>query len=689
MLRSAPVTLLGLRPLMPQALRWKLLPLVFVLALGAAACAEPPTATVNLGSGVRFLPEVADSLNDAGRYPSIVTNPDGLPVVAYFGFEEKLEPGEVPVTRPVGSPSIPGVFLATVSEQGFWTRGAIAIEQEIPNVPIAFDPAFVPSVANLTPDKVTGLAMVADGDTYHAVWGSDAGVYYATGSLDPATTTQAVVTQVTKTPGFGPSIALVGGEPWIAFYSSTSSKGTVQLAAPNGDSWSNDTIAEAAGCDTCRTAVIDGANGPVVAYSNGGAGVQVATNDGENGWVSFEVDDAESTAVTVGEGLSGVATEDGFALSFYERDEVAVGTFKDPGNGAFGTVGKVAEGSATEAGAATSLAIDADGTIYTAWVDASDGVVFATGEAGSSEPIDTGTSTVDGAFPSIAVNEDGSVTYLAWYATTEADLLVGGYGAFEDVPFAEPSPTPTGPITTPPPSNGTGCTQVQNGRVAVVAQGIAFTEGDCIQATAGAPFSIEFDNRDESTQHNIEIFAGEEPTGDTVFSGDLVTGPDKATYDVPALDAGTHAFNCVVHPTTMIGSIEVAEGGGGGGQGGGGGGQGGGGGGGGQGGGGGGQGGGGGGATVTVTASGIAFDTSTIDLPANQPSTIHFVNEDNATQHNIAIYPSADDLANPLFRGELLTGPGEIDYAVDPLEAGKYYFHCDVHPTMNGTVNVS
>ncbi len=80
--------------------------------------------------------------------------------------------------------------------------------------------------------------------------------------------------------------------------------------------------------------------------------------------------------------------------------------------------------------------------------------------------------------------------------------------------------------------------------------------------------------------------------------------------------------------------------------------------------------GGGGSPTATVTASGIAFDTSTIDLPANQPSTIHFVNEDNGTQHNIAIYPSADDLANPLFRGDLLTGPGETDYAVDPLEAG-------------------
>ena len=151
MLRSAPVTLLGLRPLMPQALRWKLPPLAVVLALGAAACAEPPTATVNLGSGVRFLPEVADSLNDAGRYPSIVTNPDGLPVVAYFGFEETLEEGEVPISRPVGSPSIPGVLLAGLSDQGYWTRGAIAIADQIPNVSIAFNPAFEPSVADLTP----------------------------------------------------------------------------------------------------------------------------------------------------------------------------------------------------------------------------------------------------------------------------------------------------------------------------------------------------------------------------------------------------------------------------------------------------------------------------------------------------------------------------------------------------------
>ena len=100
---------------MPHATRWKRSLLVFVLAVVAAACAEPSAPQVSLGSGVRFLPQVADSLADVGRNPAVVTNADGLPVVAYFGLKEQLAKGEVPVARPVIAPSLPGILLATVS----------------------------------------------------------------------------------------------------------------------------------------------------------------------------------------------------------------------------------------------------------------------------------------------------------------------------------------------------------------------------------------------------------------------------------------------------------------------------------------------------------------------------------------------------------------------------------------------
>jgi plastocyanin len=41
-----------------------------------------------------------------------------------------------------------------------------------------------------------------------------------------------------------------------------------------------------------------------------------------------------------------------------------------------------------------------------------------------------------------------------------------------------------------------------------------------------------------------------------LFTGDLVSGPKKIVYQVPALEQGTYFFRCDVHPT-MTGTFVV------------------------------------------------------------------------------------------------------------------------------------
>ncbi len=198
----------------------------------------------------------------------------------------------------------------------------------------------------------------------------------------------------------------------------------------------------------------------------------------------------------------------------------------------------------------------------------------------------------------------------------------------------------------------------------LVAKNVAF-DTTSLTAPADKPFAIAFDNQDSGVQHDVQIFDNEARSGTPVFDGKIITGVAKITYDVQALSAGTYYFHCVVHPTTMKGTLEVkpAPAGGGGTPA------------------------GGGGATVTVIAQNLQFDTSTIDLPGNAPSTIHFENDDPGVQHNLAIFTDSS-LSDRLFTGALVTGPGVADYQILPLAPGSYYFHCDVHPTMNGKVSV-
>lgn len=122
---------------------------------------------------------------------------------------------------------------------------------------------------------------------------------------------------------------------------------------------------------------------------------------------------------------------------------------------------------------------------------------------------------------------------------------------------ASPSPSghgmPSVGMGTVPPTvvAESGCTQLDGGRVTVVAEGLAF-DTDCIAAPAGWGFVIVFENRD-GAPHNIVI---EDAAGATVFDGQNATG-ETVGYTIPPLDAGEYVFHCHVHPD-MRGVIRVS-----------------------------------------------------------------------------------------------------------------------------------
>ncbi len=89
---------------------------------------------------------------------------------------------------------------------------------------------------------------------------------------------------------------------------------------------------------------------------------------------------------------------------------------------------------------------------------------------------------------------------------------------------------------------------------AVRAKDLAF-DVSTLNAPADTPFQIVFTNDDAGVPHNVAIHK-DSPTGVEVWRGQIITGTAKATYDVPALPAGSYAFVCSVHPN-MIGTLTV------------------------------------------------------------------------------------------------------------------------------------
>ena len=86
---------------------------------------------------------------------------------------------------------------------------------------------------------------------------------------------------------------------------------------------------------------------------------------------------------------------------------------------------------------------------------------------------------------------------------------------------------------------------------------------------------------------------------------------------------------------------------------------------------------------TTVVAKDIAYQPTSLTIPAATATAITFDNQD-AAPHNIAI---KDASGAQVFKGEIVTQT-KVTYNVDALPAGTYGFWCEVHPNMTGTMTV-
>ena len=177
---------------------------------------------------------------------------------------------------------------------------------------------------------------------------------------------------------------------------------------------------------------------------------------------------------------------------------------------------------------------------------------------------------------------------------------------------------------------------------------------DALVFEANTPVELAFTNEDAGVGHNVWILDGPDESAPPLFQGADVSGPGETDYRIPPIPPGEYFFFCQLHPgTAMEGTVTVEEGAGG----------------------------------VAIVAEGTAFDTDELSLPAETPTKLTLDNRDPAA-HNVSIY--ADDSASgePLFTFEAFPGPRTETFDVEPIAEGEYYFRCDIHPTMEGTVVV-
>ena len=85
---------------------------------------------------------------------------------------------------------------------------------------------------------------------------------------------------------------------------------------------------------------------------------------------------------------------------------------------------------------------------------------------------------------------------------------------------------------------------------------------------------------------------------------------------------------------------------------------------------------------INQVAQNIAFNTSTITVPPGADVTVNFDNKDSGIPHSFSVYTNSS-ATTAIFIGKVITGPATTTYTFKtPTTPGKYFFRCDVHPTI-------
>ena len=84
---------------------------------------------------------------------------------------------------------------------------------------------------------------------------------------------------------------------------------------------------------------------------------------------------------------------------------------------------------------------------------------------------------------------------------------------------------------------------------------------------------------------------------------------------------------------------------------------------------------------IAISADQLAFSAPCMVAPAGVAFVVRFTNKESEP-HNVAIYKDQSKQSS-ITVGDTITGPDKtVDYPVEALAAGDYYFDCSVHPTM-------